>query len=86
MNDEASARIQPVQNANEPQAPRLERGASLAPRYAPTAPPLRIDTQQMHSLHKLHLHRDAKSAISGRDLPLPKLNVEGSNPFTRFKS
>ena len=28
--------------------------------------------------------RDAKSAISGRDLPLPKLNVEGSIPFTRF--
>ena len=28
--------------------------------------------------------RDAKSALSGRDLPLPKLNVEGSIPFTRF--
>ena len=28
--------------------------------------------------------RDAKSTISERDLPLPKLNVEGSNPFTRF--
>ena len=38
----------------------------------------------MHGLHRLHLHRDAKNAISGRDVPLPKLNVEGSIPFTRF--
>jgi hypothetical protein len=38
----------------------------------------------MHSLHRLYFHRDAKSAISGRDFPLPKLNVEGSIPFTRF--
>ena len=29
-------------------------------------------------------HRDAKSAIRSEDIPLPKLNVDGSNPFTRF--
>ncbi|MDG2029963.1 MAG: hypothetical protein P8J45_03045 [Phycisphaerales bacterium] len=31
-------------------------------------------------------HRDAKSAISGRDLPLPKLKVAGSIPFARFEA
>ena len=45
---------------------------------------LRIYAQQMQQTHRMTPDRDAKSAISGRDLPLPKLNVEGSIPFTRF--
>ena len=52
--------------------------------YTPTTHSLRIYAQQMHSLHRMTTDRDAKSAISGRDIPLPKLNVEGSIPFTRF--
>ena len=69
------------QRGIEPKAPRLERGAFPG---TPTTHALRIYAQQMHSLHRLYLHRDAKSALSGWDLPLPKLNVEGSIPFTRF--
>ena len=33
---------------------------------------------------RLRFEHTCKSAISGRDFPLPKLNVEGSILFTRF--
>ena len=61
--------------------PPASCGALLMP---PTTHSLRIYAQQMQQTHRMTPDRDAKSAISGRDIPLPKLNVAGSIPFTRF--
>ena len=72
---------QPGRDRVELAQPRFEQGAFLG---NPTTHPLRIDAQQMQQMHGMTPDRDAKSAISGRDLSLPKLNVEGSIPFTRF--
>jgi hypothetical protein len=68
------------QRGIEPKAPRLERGAFLG---TPTTHALRIYAQQMQQMHMMTPDRDAKSAILGRDVPLPKLNVAGSIPVIR---
>ena len=48
----------------------------------PTTHALRIYAQQMQQTHRMTPDRDAKSAISGRDLPLPKLNAGNSSDLS----
>ena len=71
----------PTSTASNPKRPASGGVLFFTP---PTTHQLRIYAQQMQQTHRMTPDRDAKSAISGQNLPLPKLNVEGSISFARF--